>query len=154
MLNTEQREELVKKALHHYNVEDCNCAETICITMFEDYYKEPVNPQCVTALGGGKAGICGAIIVGDMAISRKYGRTNPEQTNSVASGALQKFHDVLLEKYDSLICIKLKEYIGQKQEENIPNSNADEKVCTPLVEDVMEAVLYVVEGFTPADFKI
>jgi hypothetical protein len=152
--SAEERESIINKALHYFNEEGWNCAESVCITMFGDYYKEPVNPQCVTALGGGKVGKCGAVTVAEMAISKKYGRTSPEQTNSIASGALQKFHDVLFEKYGSLVCIELKRYLESERKKIKPDLNADGKVCTPLVEDVMRAVLYVVEGFEPPDFKI
>ena len=154
MLNAGERTKLVKKAMHHYNVEDCNCAETVCITMFGDYYKKPVNTQDITALAGGKIGICAAVAVAYMAISRKYGRTTPKQNNHPATVALQKFNDILLQKYGSLACIKIKSYLESEQQESKSGSDTDEKLCTPLVEDVVKAALYTVESFTPADFKI
>jgi hypothetical protein len=60
------KEVIVDKALFYFNVDGWNCAESLYMAIFREYYKIDVTPKTVTAYGGGIArtgGICGAINV-------------------------------------------------------------------------------------------
>ena len=80
MSNAKTKQTIVDKALHYFNEEGWNCAESVYMAIFREYYKIDVTPKTVTAYGGGIArtgSICGAVNVAIMGLSHTYGRTNP-----------------------------------------------------------------------------
>jgi len=55
MSSTIAKEAIVDKALHYFNVEGWNCAESVYMAIFKEYYKIDVTPKTVTAYSGGIA---------------------------------------------------------------------------------------------------
>jgi hypothetical protein len=49
MSSTKTKEAIVDKALHYFNVEGWNCAESVYMAIFREYYKIDVTPKTVTA---------------------------------------------------------------------------------------------------------
>ena len=152
MVDPKMKEELVNKALQYFNDVGWNCAESVYLTIFRDYYKMDVTPKTVTAYGGGIArtgSICGAVNVAIMGISQKYGRENPKQLFYITQRPVFEFLERISGKFGSVICSKItncqlttKEGIAKFRDEKVK-----EQKCTPLVREVIEAFLFVVEDY-------
>jgi hypothetical protein len=52
MSSTQLKGTVVDKALHYFNVEGWNCAESVYMAIFREYYNIDVTPKTVTAYGG------------------------------------------------------------------------------------------------------
>lgn len=140
---------IINKALHYFNVEGWNCAESVYMAIFREYYKIDVTPKTVTAFGGGIArtgGICGAVNVAIMGISQKYGRTSPKQPFIRTQRPVFQFLDKILDQYGSLSCAKLKQSQHDKLEGKIREEDAKENLCTPLIKTVIETFLAIAEN--------
>jgi len=77
MSGIKAKEAIVDKGLHYFDVEGWNCAESVCMVIFREYYKIDVTPKTVTAYGGDitrTSNSCGAVNVAIMGLSQKYGR--------------------------------------------------------------------------------
>jgi C_GCAxxG_C_C family probable redox protein len=145
MTTTKTQQTIIDKALHHFNVEGWNCAESVYMAIFQEYYKINVTPKTVTAYGGGIAktgSFCGAVNVAIMGISQKYGRTNPKQPLTRTQRATLQFLNKIFDQYGSLNCTRLKEQQTQTQQKR----ETEEDLCTPLVRKVMETFLQMVEN--------
>jgi len=137
--------------LHYFNVEGWNCAESVYMAIFREYYNIDVTPKTVTAYGGGIARtgtICGAINVAIMGVSQKYGRENPRQPFIKTQRKIFQFLNQIVDQYGSIHCSQLtktqlstldgiRKFRDQKLKENL---------CTPLIKKIMEAFLQTVEN--------
>jgi C_GCAxxG_C_C family probable redox protein len=152
MLSSEEREQIVNKALHYFNVERWNCAESVYLAIFRHYYGMDVTPRTVTAYGGGIArtgNICGAINVAVMGISHKYGRDDPDQYFFFTKRPVYEFLSRIVGELGAIHCIqltdcKLSDLEGKRK---FRDENVKQEKCTPLLRKVVEAFLYVVEDW-------
>jgi C_GCAxxG_C_C family probable redox protein len=145
MSNAKTKQTIINKALHYYNTEGWNCAESVYMAIFQEYYKINVTPKTVTAFGGGIAktgSFCGAVNVAIMGISQKYGRTSPKQPLTRTQRATLEFLNQIFDQYGSLNCRRLKEQQTQQKRDT------EEDLCTPLIRKVMETFLQMVENNT------
>lgn len=154
MLSGEEREQIVNKALHYFNVERWNCAESVYLAIFRHYYGLEVTPRTATAYGGGIArtgNICGAINVAVMGISYKYGRDNPDRHFFYTKRPVYEFLSRIAGEFGAIHCIQLtgcnlSELDGKRR---FRDTNVKEEKCTPLLKRVLEAFLFVVEDWQP-----
>jgi C_GCAxxG_C_C family probable redox protein len=154
MSNAKAKEAIVNKALHYFNVEGWNCAESVYMAIFKEYYKINVTPKTVTAYGGGIArtgSICGAVNVAIMGLSQKYGRENPHQPFIKTQRPIFQFLNQIVDQYGSIHCSRLTnaqlttlEGIRKFRDQNIK-----ENLCTPLIRKIMETFLQMVENNKP-----
>jgi len=154
MSASKEKEAIVDKALFYFNVEGWNCAESVYMAIFREYYKIDVTPKTVTAYGGGIArtgSICGAVNVAIMGLSHTYGRTNPRTPFVKTQRPILQFLNQIVDQYGTLNCSRLTECqltslegIRKFREENIK-----ENLCTPLIRKVMETFLQMVENNKP-----
>jgi C_GCAxxG_C_C family probable redox protein len=154
MSTAKTKQTIVDKALHYFNTEGWNCAESVYMAIFREYYKIDVTPKTVTAYGGGIArtgGICGAVNVAIMGLSHTYGRTNPRTPFVKTQRPILQFLNQIVDQYGTLNCSRLTECqltslegIRKFREENIK-----ENLCTPLIRKVMETFLQMVENNKP-----
>jgi C_GCAxxG_C_C family probable redox protein len=138
MSTAKTKQTIVDKALHYFNTEGWNCAESVYMAIFREYYKIDVTPKTVTAYGGGIArtgSICGAVNVAIMGISQKYGRTNP-RTPFVKT------------QYGTINCSRLTQTQLDTLEgiRKFRDQNIKENLCTPLIRKVMETFLTIAEN--------
>ncbi len=153
MVDLEAREEVINKALHYFNVEHWNCAESVYLALFKNYYGVDVTPKTVTAYGGGIArtgNICGAINVAVMGISQKYGREDPDRHFFHTKRPVLEFLCRVTEELGSIHCIELSgcdlsELEGKRK---FRDENILKEKCTPLIRKVMEIFFYIVEEWT------
>jgi len=144
MPNPDTREAIVNKALHYFNTEGWNCAESVYMAIFQEYYNIDVTPKTVTAFGGGIArtgSICGAVNVAIMGVSQKYGRTSPKQPFIRTQRRTLQFLNHIIDEYGSLNCTRLKQHQQTQQKQQ-----AEEDLCTPLIKKIIEAFLQTVEN--------
>jgi len=151
MSNAKTEEAIINKALYYFNVEGWNCAESVYMAIFKEYYKLDVTPKTVTAYGGGIArtgNICGAVNVAIMGLSHKYGRENPQTPFVKTQRIIFQFLNQIVDQYGSIHCNRLTECqlteldgIRKFRERNIK-----ENLCTPLIRKVMETFLQVAES--------
>jgi C_GCAxxG_C_C family probable redox protein len=154
MSNAKTKQTIVDKALHYFNIEGWNCAESVYMAIFQEYYKIDVTPKTVTAFGGGIArtgSICGAINVAIMALSHTYGRENPKQLFVHTQRRILEFLNQIVDQYGTIQCSRLTqtqlntlEGIRKFRDEHIK-----ENLCTPLIRKVMETFLQMVENNKP-----
>jgi C_GCAxxG_C_C family probable redox protein len=140
---------IINKALHYFNIEGWNCAESVYMAIFKEYYKIDVTPKTVTAFGGGIArtgSICGAVNVAIMGISQKYGRTSPKQPFIRTQRPVFQFLNKILDQYGSLSCAKLKQSQHDKLEDKVREKDAKENLCTPLIKTVIQTFLSIAEN--------
>jgi len=52
MTERKTKTSITDKALHYFNTEGWNCAESVYMAIFREYYKIDVTPKTVTAYGG------------------------------------------------------------------------------------------------------
>lgn len=154
MSNSKTKETIVNRALHYFNVEGWNCAESVYMAIFKEYYKIDVTPKTVTAYGGGIArtgSICGAVNVAIMGISQKYGRENPKQHFIYTQRPVFEFLNRIVDEYGSIHCIRITECQLSELEgiRKFRDENVKENLCTPLIRKVMETFLYMVEDYKP-----
>jgi len=110
MPNAEAKEAIINKALHYFNEEGWNCAESVYMAIFREYYKIEVSPKTVTAYGGGVArtgNICGAINVAVMGLSQKFGRETPKQHFFLTQRPILEFLNQIVDEYGSIHCNRL-----------------------------------------------
>ena len=144
MSNAKAKEVIVNKALHYFNEEGWNCAESVYMAIFQEYYQISVTPKTVTAYGGGIArtgSICGAVNVAIMGISQKYGRETPKQPFIRTQRRTLEFLNHIIDEYGSLNCRRLKEHQQTRIERG-----TEEDLCTPLLIKIIEAFLLTVEN--------
>lgn len=144
MPNAKTKEAIVNKALHYFNEEGWNCAESVYMAIFQEYYKMDVTPKTVTAYGGGIArtgSICGAVNVAIMGVSQKYGRETPKQPFIHTQRRTLEFLNHIVDEYGSLNCRRLKEH---QQTRRVRDTEED--LCTPLLIKIIEAFLQTVEN--------
>jgi C_GCAxxG_C_C family probable redox protein len=145
MPDTKTKEAIINKALQHFNQEGWNCAESVYMAIFQEYYNIDVTPKTVTAFGGGIArtgSLCGAVNVGIMGISQKYGRTSPKQPFIRTQRRTLEFLNHIIDEYGSLNCTHLK----QLQQAQQTSRDTKEDLCTPLIRKVIETFLSMVEN--------
>lgn len=143
------RQAIVDKALHHFNVEGWNCAESVYMAIFQEYYKLPATPKTATAFGGGIARtgtICGAVNIAIMGISQKYRRTNPRTPFIRTQRPVFQFLNAILDQYGTIQCSRLKKTQHAKQQAK--EQPAQEHPCSPLIKTVMETFLAIAENNT------
>ncbi len=150
MLTDKTKGMLVNKALHYFNVEGWNCAESVYMAIFLDYYGMNVTPKTVSAYGGGIArtgSICGAVNVGVMAISQRFGRESVRQHPSHTQRPVLAFLKQIVSEFGAINCSQITKCQLSKLEgiREFRNGNVKENVCTPLLRKVVETFLYVVE---------
>jgi len=151
MSNTKTKEAIVDKALHYFNVEGWNCAESVYMAIFREYYKIDVTPKTVTAYGGGIArsgSICGAVNVAIMGISQKYGRTNPKTPFIKTQRPVFQFLNQIVDQYGTIQCSHLTKTQLDTLEgiRKFRELNIKENLCTPLIKKVVETFLTLVEN--------
>jgi len=154
MSNAETKNAIVDKALYYFNKEGWNCAESVYMAIFQEYYKIDVTPKTVTAYGGGIArtgNICGAINAAIMALSHTYGRTNPKTPFAKTQRPILKFLNQITNQYGSIDCIHLTEcqLTNPQGRRKYRKENIKQNLCTPLVRKVMETFLQMVENNKP-----
>ncbi len=154
MSDSKAKEAIVNKALHYFNVEGWNCAESVYMAIFREYYKIDVTPKTVSAYGGGivrTGSICGAINVAIMGLSQKYGRENPRQHFIHTQRPVFEFLNRIVDEFGSIHCIRITECQLSKLEgiRKFRDENVKENLCTPLIRKVMETFLYMVEDYKP-----
>ncbi|MDH5787180.1 MAG: C-GCAxxG-C-C family protein [Candidatus Bathyarchaeota archaeon] len=146
MSNNKTKETIVSKALHYFNVDGWNCAESVYMAIFREYYRIDVTPKTVTAYGGGIArtgSFCGAINVAIMGLSQKYGRENSRQPFIRTQRPTLEFLNQLIDQYGTLNCNRLKQSQLAKQK---AKTTKEENLCTPLIRKVIETFLTMVEN--------
>ena len=151
MSNAKTKQTIVDKALHYFNTEGWNCAESVYMAIFREYYKIGVTPKTVTAYGGGIArtgSICGAINVAIMALSHKYGRENPRQLFVYTQRRILEFLNQIVDQYGSIHCSQITKCHLTELEgiRKFRDQKIKENLCTPLVKKVMETFLQMVEN--------
>ena len=154
MVSAEEREAIINKALHYFNVEGWNCAESVYMAIFKEYYKMDVTPKTVTAYGGGIArtgSVCGAVNVAIMGISQKYGRENPKRPFVHTQRPVLEFLNEIVDEYGSIHCSQITECQLSDLEEirKFSDENVKENLCTPLIKKVIEALFLVFEKYEP-----
>jgi len=140
MTQAKAKTTLTNKALQYFNTDGWNCAESVYLAIFQEYYKQNITPKTVSAFGGGIAhagGTCGAINVAIMGISQKYGRTTPKQPITPTQHATIKFLNTIIDQYGSLNCTKIKQQQTQSTNQN---------PCTPLIRIIIETFLKTIEN--------
>jgi C_GCAxxG_C_C family probable redox protein len=148
MPDTKTKEAIVNKALQYFNKEGWNCAESVYMAIFQEYYNIDVTPKTVTAFGGGIArtgSLCGAVNVGIMGISQRYGRTNPKQPFIRTQRPTLQFLNQIIDQYGTLNCRRLKEHQQTQQKSH----DIKEGLCTPLLRKIIETFLQMVENSKP-----
>lgn len=148
MATNKLKETITEKALFYLNVEGWNCAESVYMAIFKEYYKMDVTPKTVTAFGGGIArtgGVCGAVNVAIMGVSQKYGRTNPKQPFVKTQRPVFQFLNQIVDEYGTIQCNHLKKTQLTTTLENTDKSE-DENLCTPLIKKIIQAFLQTVEN--------
>jgi hypothetical protein len=133
MLSSEEREHIVNKAPHYFNVERWNCTESVYLAIFRHYYGMGITPRTATAYEGGIAravNICGAINVAVMGISYKYGRDDPDQY-FFTKRPVYEFLNRIANGLGAIHCIqltdcKLSDLEGKRKfrDENVKQENA------------------------------
>jgi len=151
MPNAKTKQTIVDKALHYFNTEGWNCAESVYLAIFREYYKIDVTPKTVTAFGGGIArtgSICGAVNVAIMGISQKYGRTSPKQHFIRTQRPVFQFLNQIVDQYGTINCSRLTQTQNSKLEtkEKFHEKDINENLCTPLIRKVIETFLQTVEN--------
>jgi C_GCAxxG_C_C family probable redox protein len=154
MSTAKTKNAIVDKALYYFNKEGWNCAESVYMAIFQEYYKIDVTPKTVTAYGGGIArtgSICGAVNVAIMALSHTCGRTNPKTPFVKTQRPILKFLNQIVDQYSSIDCIRLTEcqLTSPKGRKKFRDEHIKENLCTPLVRKVMETFLQMVENNKP-----
>jgi len=151
MSNAKTKQTIVDKALHYFNTEGWNCAESVYMAIFKEYYKIDVTPKTVTAYGGGIArtgSICGAVNVAIMGISQKYGRTNPRTPFIKTQRPVFQFLNQILDQYGTINCSRLTQTQLDTLEgiRKFRDQNIKENLCTPLIKKVIETFLTITEN--------
>jgi len=151
MSNAKTKQTIIDKALHYFNKEGWNCAESVYMAIFQEYYKINVTPKTVTAYGGGIArtgSICGAINVAIMGLSQKYGRENPHQLFVYTQRRIFQFLNQIVDQYGSIHCSRLTQTQLDTLEgiRKYRDQNIKENLCTPLIKKVIETFLILVEN--------
>jgi len=151
MSNAKTKEVIINKALHYFNEEGWNCAESVYMAIFQEYYKIDVTPKTVTAYGGGIArtgSICGAINVAIMGLSQKYGRENPRTPFVYTQRRIFQFLNQIVDQYGSIHCFQLTKTQLTTLEgiRKFRDQNIKEHLCTPLIKKVIETFLMLVEN--------
>ncbi|MEM3641742.1 MAG: C-GCAxxG-C-C family (seleno)protein [Candidatus Bathyarchaeia archaeon] len=151
MSDSKTREDIVNKALHYFNVEGWNCAESVYMAIFREYYKMDVSPKTVTAYGGGIArtgSICGAINVAIMGLSQKYGREKPNTPFVYTQRRIFQFLNQIIDQYGSIQCNQLTKTQLTTLEgiRKFRDQHIKENLCTPLIKKVLETFLQIVEN--------
>ncbi len=129
----------VEKALENFKNYNC-CQATISV------FAEDLNLDMETALkissgfGGGltKAEVCGAVSGACMAISLKYGSTNPENKESKAK--IKEFMTKFIEKNNSCTCKGLLGYDKSTEEgaKIVEKEKLTEKFCSGFITSAIE----------------
>jgi C_GCAxxG_C_C family probable redox protein len=136
MLSSEDREQILDKALHYFNVERWNCAESIYLAIFRHYYGIDVTLRTATAYGGGIAktgNICGAISVAVMGISYKYGRDDPDQYFFFTKRPVYEFLSRIAGELGAIHCIKLTDckLSDLEGKRKLRDENVKQEKCAP-----------------------
>jgi C_GCAxxG_C_C family probable redox protein len=125
-----------------------NCAQSVLLTMFEHWNsRNELVPKIATGFGGGigRCGsVCGALTGGVMAISVKYGTSEPSVNKRLkAYETVQKFYERFEAQNGSVLC---KELIGfdlsvPEQRDKAVETNVVEEKCTVFVKKAVEILL-------------
>jgi len=145
---------IADKAVSYFNVDGWNCAESIYMAIFGDYYGMNVNPKTVSALGGGIArtgNICGAINVGIMGISQTFGRENPRQHFIHTQRPVYEFLKRIVDKFGSIYCSQITDCQLSTLEgiRKFRDNKVKDSLCTPLLKSVIETFLSIVNTSRP-----
>jgi C_GCAxxG_C_C family probable redox protein len=142
-----RKSKLGKKAAKHFK-KGYNCAQSVLITMLDDWnLKNELVPKVATGFGGGigRCGsVCGALTGGVMAISSVYGTNEPLMKKRLkAYETAQKFYEQFEAQNGSVLC---KELIGfdlsvPEQRDKAAKTNAFEKKCTVFVKKAVEILV-------------
>jgi C_GCAxxG_C_C family probable redox protein len=151
MSNAKTKQTIIDKALHYFNIEGWNCAESVYMAIFREYYKIDVTPKTVTAYGGGIArtgSICGAVNVAIMGLSHTYGRTNPQTPFVKTQRPVLQFLNQIVDQYGSISCTQITKTQLTTLEgiRKFRDQNIKENLCTPLIKKVIETFLQTVEN--------
>lgn len=124
------------------------------MAIFLDYYGMNVTPKTVSAYGGGitrTGSICGAVNVGVMAISQRFGRENARQHPSHTQRPVLAFLKRIVSEFGAIYCSQItkRQLFELEGIRKFRNGNVKENLCTPLLRKVVETFLCVVEECRP-----
>jgi C_GCAxxG_C_C family probable redox protein len=151
MSTAKTKEAIINKALHYFNEEGWNCAESVYMAIFKEYYGIDVNPKTVTAYGGGIArtgNVCGAVNVAIMGLSHKYGRENPRKPFVYTQRRILQFLNQIVDHYGTIQCSSLTntQLSTPNGRRKYRNENIKQHLCTPLIQKIMETFLQTAEN--------
>lgn len=104
---------VVEDAIRHFQVEKCNCAESVLWALAENIGEKTKQiPRIATAFGAGIAGqgeVCGALVGAVMALGLKFGRDCEDdlEAKALTYAKVQELYQAFQEKFDSIRCIDL-----------------------------------------------
>lgn len=104
---------VVEDALRHFQVEKCNCAESVLWALAESMGdRTKCVPRIATAFGGGTAGqgdACGALAGAAMVLGLRYGRDSGDDVESkaVTYGKVRELYEAFRTEFGSIRCIDL-----------------------------------------------
>ena len=147
----EQRSVLCEKAVARF-LEGYNCAQSVLLTMFEQWNGEnELIPKIATAFGGGigRCGsICGALTGGVMALGIKYGTNEPSLEKRLKAYELaQKLFKRFEKQHGSVLCRELIGYDLSVPEEleQARKAKVSEEKCVNFIRKTVETLLELSE---------
>jgi len=147
----EQRSVLCEKAVARF-LEGYNCAQSVLLTMFEQWNGEnELTPKIATAFGGGigRCGsICGALTGGVMALGIKYGTNEPSLEKRLKAYELaQKLFKRFEKQHGSVLCRELIGYDLSVPEEleQARKAKVSEEKCVNFIRKTVETLLELSE---------
>jgi len=139
-----EKNRLSEKAVKRF-LEGYNCAQSVLLTIFEEWHgKNDLVPKVATAFGGGigRCGsVCGALSGGVMAIGIKYGTNEPSVEKRLRAYELAKeFYRRFEKQHRSVLCRELIGYDLSNPEEldKARKERVLEEKCVNFVREAVE----------------
>jgi C_GCAxxG_C_C family probable redox protein len=146
-----EKNRLGEKAVTRF-LEGYNCAQSVLLTIFEQWNgKNELVPKVATAFGGGigRCGsVCGALSGGVMAIGIKYGTNEPSVEKRLRAYELaNKLYKRFEKKHGSVLCRELIGYDLSNAEEldKARKERVFEEKCANFVRNAVEILAEVDE---------
>jgi C_GCAxxG_C_C family probable redox protein len=146
-----EKNRLSEKAVKRF-LEGYNCAQSVLLTIFEQWNgKNELVPKVATAFGGGigRCGsVCGALSGGIMAIGIKYGSNEPSVEKRLRAYALAKeFYRRFEKKHGNVLCRELIGYDLSNPEEldKAREERVYEEKCVNFVRGAVEILAEIDE---------
>jgi C_GCAxxG_C_C family probable redox protein len=146
-----EKNRLSKKAVARF-LDGYNCAQSVLLTIFEQWDgKNELVPKVATAFGGGigRCGsVCGALSGGVMAIGIKYGTNEPSVEKRLRAYELaNKFYRQFEKQHGSVLCRELIGYDLSNPEEldKARKERVLEEKCVNFVRKAVEILAKIDE---------